>query len=117
MLPNREQVRQLYIDGGFADYIGEKYGLEKNCALTGAHKKGMPETTRPHDSADVRSPPIIGSTAHINAMVPAKLRVHYEIADGTEGAFEQNATLCAAIIRDFLRGWPDESESGMQPGS
>ena len=41
-------------------------------------------------------------------MVPARLRVNYEIADGTEGAFEQNATLCSAVIRDFLGGWPND---------
>jgi len=68
-------VHQLYIDAGHADYIGNKYGLDKNW-----------------------------SVAQIAAIVPPKLLRHYEIADGTEGALEQNATLAAKVINDFLRG-------------
>lgn len=70
-------VKQLYIDAGFADWLGNKYGLDKKW-----------------------------SRAQINAIVPPNLRVNYEVAHATEGAFEQNATICANVIRDFLGGWP-----------
>lgn len=71
------RVRSLFIDAGFADWLGNKYGLDKNW-----------------------------SRAQINGIIPQALRSNYEISNATEGAFEQNATVCADVIRDFLGGWP-----------
>ena len=65
---------------------------------------GRPPAAR----ALTRRPPTTGagSRDQINGIVPARLRANYEVSNATEGAFEQNATLCAAVIRDFLGGWP-----------
>jgi len=73
----RSGVRQLYLDAGWADALGDKYGLDKTW-----------------------------SRNQINAAVPATLRTNYVVANGTEGTLEQNATLCATVVRDFLGGWP-----------
>ena len=70
-------VKSLFIDAGFADWLGNKYGLDKDW-----------------------------SRAQINGIIPQALRTNYEISNATEGAFEQNATICASVIRDFLGGWP-----------
>lgn len=70
-------VRMLFLHGTFADNMGDSYGL----GWTWSRK-------------------------HIEAIVPAALRTTVAIANGTEGSLEQNATLAAAAVRDFLGGWP-----------
>ena len=73
----RANVSALFIDAGFADWLGNHYGLDKDW-----------------------------SRAHINAIIPDSLRTNVEISNATEGALEQNATVAAKAVRDFFGGWP-----------
>lgn len=67
-------VKTLFLYGSAADYIGNLYGLD-------------------HDWSD----------AHIKAVIPEHLRVTSEILNGTEGALQQNATIAANFIREFMQ--------------
>jgi pimeloyl-ACP methyl ester carboxylesterase len=132
----RSGVRQLYLDAGWADALGDKYGLDKTCARATTRPAARSAASRPRRSYQpcprvllpspaawcagcvcVRRCPtatfrarrpsrVAGSRNQINAAVPATLRTNYVVANGTEGTLEQNATLCATVVRDFLGGWP-----------
>lgn len=71
-------IKMLFLYGEYADWLGNKYGLD-------------------HD----------WSEAHIDATVPEDLRQISRIQNGTEGSLEQNATVVAGYIRQFM-GWHEE---------
>jgi len=73
----RAGVKTLFIDAGYADYIFNTYGLDKNWSET-----------------------------HINEAIPPAQRKIVTIANATQGALQQNATQMASAVCDFLGGWP-----------
>jgi hypothetical protein len=69
-------VKFLFLHGTYADAMGDAYGLGWTW-----------------------------SKQHIEAIVPAASRTTVGILNGTEGSLEQNASVAAAAVRDFLGGW------------
>jgi len=72
-------VKMLFLYAEYADALGNKYGLD-------------------HD----------WSEAHINAAVPEELRKISRVKNGTEGALEQNSTLVARFVKEFMAWQQDD---------